>query len=57
MSPVVILLLAVLAVTYAGPAIRFTTAPAVAIAFWRLAMVLPVTLAFALRRAFGNAVS
>lgn len=38
-----------LAVTYAGPAIRFTAAPAVAIAFWRLAMVLPVTLAFALR--------
>jgi drug/metabolite transporter (DMT)-like permease len=49
MSPLLILVLAVLAVTYAGPAIRFTTAPAVAIAFWRLVLVLPVTLAFSLR--------
>jgi drug/metabolite transporter (DMT)-like permease len=49
MPPLLVLLLAVLAVTYAGPVIRFTTAPAVAIAFWRLALVLPVTLAFSLR--------
>ena len=49
MPPLLVLILAVLAVTYAGPAIRFTTAPAVAIAFWRLALVLPVTLAFSLR--------
>jgi drug/metabolite transporter (DMT)-like permease len=49
MPPLLILLLAVLAVTYAGPAIRFTTAPAVAIAFWRLALVLPVTFAFSLK--------
>jgi len=41
----------VLAVTYAGPAIRLTTAPALAIAFWRLALVLPVTLAASLREA------
>src|SRR5882724_7998127 len=49
MPPLLILLLAVLAVTYAGPAIRFTSAPAVAIAFWRLALVLPVTVAFSLK--------
>ena len=49
MPPLLILILAVLAVTYAGPAIRFTTAPAVAIAFWRLVLVLPVTLGFSLR--------
>jgi drug/metabolite transporter (DMT)-like permease len=49
MPPALVLILAVLAVTYAGPAIRFTTAPAVAIAFWRLVLVLPVTFAFSLR--------
>jgi drug/metabolite transporter (DMT)-like permease len=49
MPPLLILILAVLAVTYAGPAIRLTTAPAVAIAFWRLVLVLPVTLGFSLR--------
>jgi drug/metabolite transporter (DMT)-like permease len=49
MPPLLVLLLAVLAVTYAGPAVKFTTAPAVAIAFWRLALVLPVTLALSLR--------
>jgi drug/metabolite transporter (DMT)-like permease len=49
MPPILILLLAVLAVTYAGPVIRFTTAPAVAIAFWRLVLVLPVTVAFSLK--------
>ena len=48
MPPLLVLIVAVLAVTYAGPVIRFTAAPAVAIAFWRLALVLPVT--FALSR-------
>ena len=43
MSPVVILIIAVLATTYAGPVVRLATAPALAIAFWRLTMVLPVT--------------
>jgi drug/metabolite transporter (DMT)-like permease len=43
MSPLLVLLLAVLATTYAGPVIRFAAAPAIAIAFWRLALVLPVT--------------
>ncbi|HEX4628774.1 MAG TPA: DMT family transporter [Gemmatimonadales bacterium] len=53
MSPVVVLILAVLATTYAGPAVRFATAPALAIAFWRLALVLPVTGALALRERRG----
>src|SRR5439155_11684754 len=43
MSPILVLIVAVLATTYAGPIVRFATAPALAIAFWRLAMVLPVT--------------
>jgi drug/metabolite transporter (DMT)-like permease len=43
MSPVLVLIVAVLATTYAGPIVRFAAAPALAIAFWRLAMVLPVT--------------
>src|SRR5256886_3886998 len=43
MSPLLVLLVAVLATTYAGPIVRFATAPALAIAFWRLALVLPVT--------------
>src|SRR3989442_10989919 len=43
MSPLLVLIVAVLATTYAGPIVRFATAPALAIAFWRLAMVLPVT--------------
>src|SRR2546426_7210488 len=43
MSPLVVLIVAVLATTYAGPIVRFAAAPALAIAFWRLAMVLPVT--------------
>src|SRR5881296_1956702 len=43
MSPLLVLIVAVLATTYAGPIVRFTTAPALAIAFWRLALVLPVT--------------
>src|SRR2546423_5735486 len=43
MAPLLILIGAVLATTYAGPIVRFATAPALAIAFWRLALVLPVT--------------
>ena len=43
MSPLIVLIIAVLATTYAGPVIRLATAPALAIAFWRLALVLPVT--------------
>src|SRR5256884_5729745 len=43
MSPLLVLIVAVLAPTYAGPIVRFAAAPALAIAFWRLAMVLPVT--------------
>ena len=43
MSPVLILLVAVLATTYAGPIVRLASAPAIAIAFWRIALVLPVT--------------
>lgn len=52
MSPVLVLILAVLAVTYAGPAIRFTSAPAVAVAFWRLVLVLPVTFALSRKESF-----
>lgn len=43
MSPLLVLIAAVLATTYAGPIVRFAAAPALAIAFWRLALVLPVT--------------
>ena len=43
MSPLLVLIVAVLATTYAGPIVRFAAAPAIAIAFWRLALVLPVT--------------
>jgi drug/metabolite transporter (DMT)-like permease len=46
-SPVVVLIAAVLATTYAGPIVRFAAAPAVAIAFWRLVLVLPVVGALA----------
>src|SRR6267143_78138 len=49
MSPLVVLIVAVLATTYAGPIVRFAAAPAVAIAFWRLALVLPVTFGLAIR--------
>lgn len=48
MSPVLVLVVAVLATTYSGPIVRFAAAPALAIAFWRLALVLPVTGALAL---------
>jgi drug/metabolite transporter (DMT)-like permease len=51
MSPRVVLLVAVLATTYAGPIIRFAAAPALAIAFWRLTLVLPVTFSLARRGA------
>src|SRR5207244_81937 len=47
MPPLLVLIVAVLATTYAGPIVRFATAPAVAIAFWRLTLVLPVTGALA----------
>src|SRR3989442_3326710 len=47
MPPLLVLIVAVLATTYAGPIVRFATASAVAIAFWRLALVLPVTGALA----------
>src|ERR1041385_5772487 len=43
MSPVLVLIVAVLATSYAGPIVRLAAAPALAIAFWRLALVLPVT--------------
>lgn len=43
MSPLLVLIIAVLATTYAGPVIRLATAPALVIAFWRLTLVLPVT--------------
>ena len=43
MSPLLVLIFAVLATTYAGPIVRFAAAPALAIAFWRLTLVLPVT--------------
>jgi drug/metabolite transporter (DMT)-like permease len=49
MSPLLVLIGAVLATTYAGPIVRFAAAPALAIAFWRLALVLPVTGILALR--------
>src|SRR5882762_6345512 len=42
MSPLLVLIVAVLATTYAGPLVRFAAAPALAIAFWRLALVLPL---------------
>ncbi len=43
MSPLLVLIVAVLATTYAGPIVRFAAAPALAIAFWRLTLVLLVT--------------
>src|SRR3989441_11431079 len=49
MSPLLVLMVAVLATTYAGPIVRFATAPAVAIAFWRLVLVLPGTFGLATR--------
>ncbi len=54
MSPLLILVLAVLATTYAGPIVRFATAPALAIAFWRLALVLPVTGVLAWKEGVGR---
>src|SRR5213083_2856739 len=47
MSPLLVLIVAVLATTYAGPIVRIAAAPALAIAFWRLCLVLPVTGALA----------
>ena len=54
MSPLLVLIVAVLATTYAGPIVRFATAPALAIAFWRLALVLPVTGALAVWEGSGE---
>jgi len=54
MPPLLVLIVAVLATTYAGPIVRFATAPAVAIAFWRLALVLPVTGTLAVREGSGE---
>src|SRR5258705_11424684 len=53
MSPLLVLIVAVLATTYAGPIVRFAAAPALAIAFWRLALVLPVTGVLALSEGSG----
>ena len=47
MSPLLALIVAVLATTYAGPIVRFAAAPALVIAFWRLTLVLPITGALA----------
>src|SRR3989442_2406722 len=54
MSPVVILVLAVLATTCAGPIVRFAAAPALAVSFWRLVLVLPVTLVLSRREPAGE---
>src|SRR6266511_2795980 len=54
MSPLVVLILAVLATTYAGPIVRLAAAPALAIAFWRLTLVLPVTGVLAWRQGSGE---
>ncbi len=53
MSPLLVLILAVLATTYAGPIVRLAAAPALAIAFWRLTLVLPVTGGLAVRERRG----
>src|SRR5438093_12800857 len=54
MSPLLVLIVAVLATTYAGPIVRFAMAPALAIAFWRLALVLPVVGVLAAREGSGE---
>jgi len=54
MSPLLVLIVAVLATTYAGPLVRFAAAPALAIAFWRLALVLPVVGLLGAREASGE---
>lgn len=53
MSPLLVLILAVLATTYAGPIVRLAAAPALAIAFWRLTLVLPVTGGLSVRERRG----
>lgn len=50
-TPALVLIIAVLATTYAGPVVRLAAAPAIAIAFWRLTLVLPVTGTLAWREA------
>ena len=54
MSPLLVLIVAVLATTYAGPLVRFAAAPALAIAFWRLALVLPVVVVLAAHEGSGE---
>lgn len=54
MPPLLVLIVAVLATTYAGPVVRFATAPALAVAFWRLALVLPVAAVFAFAEREGS---
>src|SRR6266436_4151697 len=54
MSPLLVLIVAVVATTYAGPIVRFAAAPALAIAFWRLALVLPVVGVLGAREASGE---
>src|SRR3989442_3660010 len=54
MSPLLVLIVAVLATMYAGPIVRFATAPALAVAFWRLVLVLPVTGALAVWEGSGE---
>src|SRR2546421_7227548 len=49
MSPLLVLIVAVLATTYAGPIVRLAAAPAVAIAFWRRVRVPPVAFGVATR--------
>src|SRR3989441_2615613 len=49
MSPLLVLIVAVLATTYAGPIVRFAAARAVGMAFGRLTLVLPVTFGLAAR--------
>jgi drug/metabolite transporter (DMT)-like permease len=53
-APLLVLILAVLATTYAGPVVRLAAAPALAIAFWRLTLVLPVTGGLALWERSGE---
>lgn len=50
MSPKLVLIVAVLATTYAGPIVRFAAAPALAIALWRMVLSLVVITPLAVRQ-------
>ena len=50
MSPKLVLIVAVLATTYAGPLVRFAAAPALAIALWRMVLSLIVITPLAVRQ-------